>query len=118
MLKTLLLGLACFFTLNMQAMEYEVHFQNEHLSAIHAKILPHEEIGLHRDEYPQVVVALKGGVITRLEANGTTTEVSFPTHHAIYRPMDPPDEFHRSVNNSDEPVELIIIQLKSIKSAE
>lgn len=40
-------------------------FRQESVSVVHVKILPNEEIGLHRDAYPQVVVALQGGIITR-----------------------------------------------------
>jgi hypothetical protein len=44
----------------------------------------HEEIGLHRDAYPQVVIGLQGGIITRLEANGSTVHVNFPTGRAVF----------------------------------
>lgn len=74
--------------------------------------MPYEEIGLHRDIYPQVVIASKGGTITRLEADGTTTDVDFPTAVAVYRPGDPLGVLHRSVNRSPETIELIIIHLK------
>ena len=97
----------------LQALEYEVQFENEQVSVARAKIMPNEQVGLHRDAYPQVVIALKGGTITRLEANGTTTDVKFPTGVAVFREIDPPNELHKSVNNGTEPVELIIIQLKS-----
>jgi hypothetical protein len=72
----------------------------------------YEEIGLHRDAYPQIVVALQGGIITRLEADGSKVDVNFPTGQAVSREVDPPDQLHKSVNNSSDPVELIIIQLK------
>ena len=99
----------------MQALEYEVQLDNDHVTVGKATILPHEEIGLHRDAYPQVVVALKGGTITRLEADGTKIDVQFPTGKAVYRQPDPIDELHRSVNDSSETVELIIVQLKPKK---
>jgi quercetin dioxygenase-like cupin family protein len=97
----------------MQALEYEQQFENDQICIGKATIAPHEEIGLHRDLHPQVVIALKGGTITRLEANGQTTDVKFPTGKAVFREADPENEQHRSVNNSSEPVELIIIQLKN-----
>ena len=75
--------------------------------------MPKEEIGLHRDAYPQIVIALKGGIITCLEADGTTTDVKFPTGVAVMRDMDSPNQLHKSVNKGNEPVELMVIQLKS-----
>lgn len=111
-MKYLWCGLICLFSSNVLSLEYETQFENESVHVARAKIMPHEEIGLHRDEHPQVVVALQGGQITRLEADGTTTDVNFPTGKAVFRDMDPPDQLHKSVNNSSTPVELIIIQLK------
>jgi quercetin dioxygenase-like cupin family protein len=108
----LFLGLLCVTSFQVFTLEYEIQLENDEVSVARAKILPHEEIGLHRDAYPQVVVALQGGIITRLESDGTTNDVAFPTGKAVYRPIDPPDQLHKSVNNSDSPVELIIIQLK------
>jgi hypothetical protein len=93
-------------------LEYEKLFENEKVCVIRVKLMPGEEVGLHRDEYPAVVIALQGGTITRFEANGTTTDVIFPTHIPIYRPIDPIDELHRSVNKSSESIELIITQVK------
>jgi hypothetical protein len=111
-MKYLLFGLVCLLSSIVQALEYEIQLENDSVSVARAKIMPHEEIGLHRDAYPQVVVALQGGVITRLEADGSTTDVNFPTGQAVFREIDPPEQLHKSVNNSPTPVELIIIQLK------
>lgn len=113
-MKKILAVLTCFLSFEMQALEYEQQFENDQICIAKAKILPHEEIGLHRDVYPQVVIALKGGTITRLEADGRVTDVKFPTGTAVFREADDPENgLHRSVNNSSESVELIIIQLKN-----
>lgn len=111
-MKYLLLTLVCLISFKVDALEYEMQFENEVVSVARAKILPHEEIGLHRDAYPQVVVALEGGIITRLEADGSRIDVNFPTGKAVFRNMDPPNQLHKSINDSDNPIELIIIQLK------
>jgi hypothetical protein len=112
LVKNLLLALICFISFEADALEYEIQLENDAVSVARAKIMPHEEIGLHRDAYPQVVVALQGGVITRLEADGSKVNVNFPTGQAVFRNIDPPDQLHKSINDSDNPIELIIIQLK------
>ena len=94
-------------------MEYEVQFENDQVHVAKAKMMANEEVGLHRDVYPQVVIALKGGTITRLESDGRVTDVEFPTGTPVFRKPDPENELHRSVNNSSDAVELIIIQLKN-----
>lgn len=94
------------------ALEYKPEFENEFVNVARVTIFPHEEIGLHRDPLPEVVIAIKGGTIIRLEADGSTTEVKFPTGEAVFRPADPEDELHKSVNPNDESLELLVIQLK------
>lgn len=106
------LALACCALTQMQALEYEVQFENDQVCVSRVVIEPKEEIGLHRDAVPQFVIGLRGGTITRLESDGKEMDVEFPTGKAIYRPVDPENELHRSVNKSDAPIEIIIIQMK------
>ncbi len=111
----LILATACLLTCGISAVEAEVQFENDQVCAMKVKIKAHEEIDLHRDEYPQIVVALKGGTITRIEADGTLVDVEFPKGVSVYREADKPQELHKSVNNSCKPIELIVIQLKQMR---
>lgn len=113
MRKTLLRLTCLLAATGLQAFEYQVQFENDQVCIAQVKILPHEEIDLHRDVCSHVVVALKGGTITRLEEDGGAVDIEFPEGVAVFRPMDPENQFHRSVNNSDTPIELILIQLKN-----
>ena len=106
------LFLACLSFTMAQAMEYEIQFDNEQVAVSRIVLAPKEELGLHRDHLPQIVIALKGGTITRIEADGREVDIEFPTGKAVYRPIDPEGEYHKSVNNSEEPIEAIIVQLK------
>ncbi len=111
-MKKILIGLACVLSFRAESLEYEQQFENDQVCVSRVVIAPKEEIGLHRDAVPQIVIALKGGVITRLESDGKEVDVLFPTNKAVYRPVDPENEQHKSVNRSDESIELIIVQLK------
>ena len=97
---------------NLYALEYEVKHENDKVCVSKIKIMPQEEIGLHYDVYPQYVVALKGGTLTRLEINGSATEVEFPTGEVVYRPSESADKQHRTVNRTENPIELVIVQVK------
>jgi len=103
---------ACLLLCKASAVESAVQFENDSVTALKVKIMAHEEIGLHRDEYPQIVFSVKGGTITRIEMDGSTREVVFPKGEAVYRDADPVGELHRSVNNTCKPIELLIVQLK------
>ena len=111
-MKSLLLGLTCLIALQAHAFECETQFENEQICVTKVKIEAKEEIGLHRDAYPHVVIALKGGTITRLEADGRTIDVQFPTGVTVTRDPDPKNELHGSINHSSEAIELVVIQLK------
>lgn len=109
MRKFLPLLALCF---SLQGLEYEVQFEDSKVIVVRAKIEAHETAELHRDDIPHLVTAIKGGVLTRIEADGTENVVAFPTGVTIYRDKDPIGEYHRTENRSDEAVELIIINLK------
>jgi quercetin dioxygenase-like cupin family protein len=111
-MKSSLLGLTCLIAFQAHAFECETQFENEQICVAKVKIEAKEEIGLHRDAYPHIVIALKGGTITRLEADGRTTDVQFPTGVTITRDPDPKNELHGSINRSSEAIELVVIQLK------
>ena len=57
-------------------------------------------------------VSLKGGTMTRLEEDGSMTDVDFPKGEAVFREADPLGQFHRSANRTCKPIELIIIEWK------
>lgn len=110
-MKKVLFGM-CLLACGISAAESEIQFENDQVRVSKVKIMPHEEIGLHRDEYPQIVIALKGGTITRLEGDGSTVEVDFPKGEAVFRQADPSGQLHRSVNKTCKPIEVVIVQLK------
>jgi hypothetical protein len=111
-MRKILVGMGCLLAFGLSGIESEVQFENNQTRATKIKIMPHEEIALHRDDYPRVIVSLKGGTITRLETDGSTTHVDFPKGEAVFLEADPPGQLHRSVNNTCKPVEVIVIELK------
>lgn len=108
----MLIGMGCFLACGISAIESEIQFENDQIRASKVKIMAHEEIGLHRDDHPRVVISLKGGTITRLEGDGSMTDIDFPKGEAVFREADPIGQLHRSVNKTCKPIEMIIIELK------
>ncbi|MBA2307394.1 hypothetical protein H0W26_04645 [Candidatus Dependentiae bacterium] len=94
-------------------MDYEKQLENDTVCVSYLKLMPHEEIGEHYDVYPHVVIALQGGVVTRLEADGSRVLVEFPTGKAVFRPAETPAKMHRTINASNEEIVLIVVQLTS-----
>ncbi len=96
-------------------MEYCIQCENDQFRVSKIALDSGEEVGLHRDEYPRVVIGLKGGSYTRIEKDGSTKAIRFPTGEAVYLDADPIDQLHTG-KNSDEPLEIIVVELKTKKS--
>ncbi|NNM43254.1 MAG: hypothetical protein HKM07_02805 [Chlamydiae bacterium] len=95
-------------------LEYTIQCENDQVRVSKMKLLPGEQIGLHRDEYPRVVVGLKGGHFTRIEEDGSSRDIVFPTGEAIYLEADPVGQLHSGENGTEE-LEIIIVELKTKK---
>ena len=98
-----------------QALEYKVEFENAEVRVSKIKMLPGEKVGPHRDECSRIVIGLKGGTYTRIEADGSFTKVSFPPGEAIFLPADPVGQLH-SGENGDKELEIIVVELKTAGS--
>lgn len=107
-----ILGILAVLPLICQAMEYSPLCENAEVRVSKIKLQPEEKVGLHRDEYPRVVVGIKGGVVTRLEQDGSTQDVVFPTGEAIFLEADPVGQQHSAVNGTEE-LEIIVVELKT-----
>jgi len=99
----------------LQSLEHEMLCDNEQVKVTKVSLAAKEEVGLHRDEHPHIVIAIKGGTVRRLELDGTTNDVHFPTGKVVHRDADPVGKLHRGINISDETVELIVVELKGKK---
>lgn len=88
----------------------EVLFENEQICVSKWKMAPGETLELHRDENPQVVIALQGGTITRIAEDGSTTNIFLPAGQAVFQ--EPDLEWHHGINASNETIEAITIELK------
>ncbi len=113
MKKNLWLVMLCLFTpFVAQTVEFEVQFENEEIRVYRFKIEAGEEIGLHRNEYPRVIFAIQGGTITRFEQDGSVNHVICPTGKSFFVEADPKDQFHCSLNSSENAIEAIVFEMK------
>ena len=95
-------------------MDYELQYENDLVKVARAILAPGEKIGLHADLLPTVVISPNGGVITRLEQDGSETHVHFPKDVPVLREINP--ALHESFNASSDPLELILISFKTEKA--
>lgn len=91
----------------------ELQFENDTVSVWKSTILSETPIQMHRHDFPRVVVPLKDGLLHRIEQNGEVSDLIFKEGQAYWIDADPPKVLHGDINPSDEPLEVIVIQLKS-----
>jgi hypothetical protein len=90
-------------------------FENEHVRVWKTVIMPNRPLKMHRHDCARVVVGLKGGSLTKLEDTGETSELVFESGKAYWLSEDPPNTLHGDVNESDEPIEVMVIEIKSLE---
>lgn len=89
-------------------------FENEHVRVWRTVIMPHQPLSLHRHDCSRVIVGLKGGTLTKIEQTGEISDLNFESGVAYWLTEDPPNTLHGDINESDEPIEVMVIELKAL----
>lgn len=97
---------------NLTTTTRTLQFENDSVRVWKTTIFPNQPLKMHRHEHDRVVVALKGGNLAKLDANGVLMPRIFETGNSYWLDKDPPNELHACVNKSNEPIEVVVIELK------
>ena len=89
-------------------------FENEYVRVWKTVIMPNQPLKMHRHDCARVIVGLKGGTLTKIEETGEISDLRFDTGVAYWLTEDPPGTFHGDVNESGAPIEVMVIELKSL----
>ena len=92
----------------------ELQFENEHVKVWKTIIMPHQPLKMHRHDCSRIIVGLKGGVLTKIEETGETSPLIFETGKAYWFTPDPVGTLHGDINESDEPIEVMAIEIKAL----
>ena len=91
----------------------EPQFENEHLKVWKSIIMPKQPLALHRHEHGRALVALVGGRLTVVDSSGTAINTyDWESGKAYWLGADPPGQLHADVNNTTQPIEVIVVELK------
>jgi beta-alanine degradation protein BauB len=91
----------------------EPQFENEHVSVWKSIIMPNQPLALHRHDLGRTIVALKGGTLDVVDANGNTMkQMTWESGKAYWLGPDPAGEQHGDMNRGKEPIEVIVVQMK------
>jgi hypothetical protein len=91
----------------------EPQFENSSVSVWKSIIMPNQPLALHRHDLGRTIVALKGGTLDIVDAQGKTTkQMTWETGKAYWLDADPPGEQHGDMNRTKEPIEVIVVQMR------
>ncbi len=94
----------------------ELQFENEHVSVWKTVIAPDQPLDIHRHNAPRVIVGLKGGGLKRIAQDKASSTLHFETHKAYWIAADDPNGAHGNINTSNEPIEIMVIEMKTPKN--
>jgi len=86
--------------------------ENDQVRVWKTVLAPHERLGMHRHEHGRVVVALKGGTMTIPHDDGGSHQLVLETGKAYWLDADPPGKLHGDANDSDRPIEVMVVELQ------
>ncbi len=90
----------------------EPQFENEYVKVWKSIILPKQPLSMHRHEHPRALIAIKGGTLDIVQKSGESERVVWESGKAYWLTEDKPGTTHADVNNSSEPMEVIVVELQ------
>jgi hypothetical protein len=91
----------------------EPQFENDQVRVWKTIIAPRQPLNYHRHDQGRVLIALTDGRLKVLDPSGKeVTTYQWERGKAYWLAADKPGETHADVNESTEPVEVIVVELK------
>ena len=91
----------------------EPQFENEHLKTWKSIIMPKQPLTQHRHEFGRALIALTDGELKVVDPKGQVkTTYKWEKGKAYWLPADPPGETHADVNETANPIEVIVVELR------
>ena len=87
-------------------------FENDEVKVWKSIVTPGAPLAMHRHDHPRVIIALRGGTMKIVEQNGPTETHVWETGKAYWLPANPPNTVHADVNAGDQPIEVMVVELK------
>lgn len=87
-------------------------FENEHVRVWKSIVMPKQPLAMHRHDHPRAIIALAGGTLTIVQESGESERVTWETGQAYWLEADPPGKLHGDVNETDQPIEVMVVELR------
>jgi hypothetical protein len=94
----------------------EPQFENAQVKVWKSIIMPHQPLVLHRHEHGRALIALTDGELKVVDQHGATiTTYHWERGKAYWLDADPPGHMHADVNETTQPIEVIVVELQKDK---
>lgn len=91
----------------------EPQFENDQVRVWKSIIMPSQPLALHRHDHGRTIVVLRGGTLDVVDASGRTVkQVVWETGKAYWLDADPPGEQHGDVNRGEQPMEVMVVEMR------
>jgi hypothetical protein len=92
-----------------------VQFENDEVKVWKSIVVPNAPLTMHRHEHGRVIIPLRGGTMKIVEQTGGSEAHVWETGKAYWLPRNAPNTMHADVNAGDQPIEVMVIELKKNK---
>ena len=92
-----------------------VQFENDDVKVWESVVVPNAPLTMHRHEHGRVIIALKGGTMKIVAQSGGSEAHVWNTGKAYWLPANAPGTMHADVNAGDQPIEVMVVELKKDK---
>jgi quercetin dioxygenase-like cupin family protein len=94
----------------------EPQFENDNVRVWKSIIMPRQPLTMHRHEHGRALIALKGGVLKVVDKDRKPIQTyNWDTGKAYWLDADPPGQMHADLNDTNQPIEVIVVELKKDK---
>ena len=96
-----------------QATRREPQFENDHVRSWKSIIMPRQPLSQHRHEHGRALIALTDGQLKVVDKDGKVVNTyNWERGKAYWLDADPAGQTHADVNETDKPIEVIVVELK------
>ena len=92
-----------------------VQFENDDVKVWKSIVVANAPLTMHRHEHGRVIIPLRGGTMKIVEQSGGSEAHVWETGKAYWLPKNAPNTMHADVNAGDQPIEVMVVELKNDK---
>jgi beta-alanine degradation protein BauB len=90
-------------------------FENSEVVVWKTTVMPHAPLQMHTHDHPRVIVALQGGTMKIVYADGAPETQQWDTGKAYWLSSEEGKRRHADANQGNKPIEVMVVELKNAK---